>query len=61
LTNYALGGFVDENNERAMAGLYVLTRAMRRQQADALARITRGVGRLHLGKTLMIAFSTTAL
>jgi hypothetical protein len=32
-------GFVDENNERAMAGLFVLRRAMHRQQADALARI----------------------
>jgi hypothetical protein len=32
-------GFVDENNELAMAGLFVLTLAMRRQQADALARI----------------------
>ncbi len=32
-------GFVDENNELALRGLFVLTLAMRRQQADALARI----------------------
>lgn len=32
-------GFVDENNELALPGLFVLTLAMRRQQADALARI----------------------
>jgi hypothetical protein len=32
-------GFVDDNNELALPGLFVLTLAMRRQQADALARI----------------------
>ena len=32
-------GFVDENNELAMPGLFVLTLAMRRQQEDALVRL----------------------
>jgi len=32
-------GLIDENNELAMPGLLVLTMAMRRQQAEARARI----------------------
>jgi hypothetical protein len=33
-------GFVDENNTLAMSGLFVLTLAIRRQQAEAQLRIT---------------------
>jgi len=35
------GGFVDENDELAMSGLFVLTLAMRRQQAIERSRTGR--------------------